>query len=380
MLGVLGALPVAASATLATAGSAYADTGSGALGPGGEFDRFVAGLAARDEFSGNVLVTRHGRTVLARSYGWADRARGVRNSPDTRFAMASVTKLFTAVAVARLAQDRKLYYKSTIGEYLDGFAPAVADHVTVHHLLTHTSGLGDYMQAPGFWDVAATWASAGQMLAGPLGFIRAETPAFAPGAGMSYSNSGFHVLGAIVAKAAGSSYYDYVRTAVFERAGMAATEFAAKPEFSTDRRFAHPYPTAADGTRSDDVAGRLYQGTPSGDAYTTCRDLDTFARALLGDRLLEPAFTRLTLNGKVLLPSPPGPPPATSRLRTAMQAYGPVAALVTDEWVVGHGGGSPGESTSLDMYTGSGWVVTVLANYDNAAQAVAMAARDLIKA
>jgi CubicO group peptidase (beta-lactamase class C family) len=359
LLGLLGAAPLAAGGALAPAGPAAAAGEPDVR----ELDRLVADLAAKDEFSGGLLLTRRGRTVLARSYGTADRARRVPIGPDTRFALASVTKLFTAVAVAQLAQRGMVAYGERIGAYVPGLAPAVAAGVTVHHLLTHTSGLGDYHDTPGFWARAAGWTSAEQVMDGITEIIRPAVPAFAPGAGNQYSNAGYHLLGVLVAQVSGRSYHDYVREHVLRPAGMRDSDFLTRPQRLADPSVARPYTTLPSGERVDNIENTLFIGTPAGDAYATCADLDRFGRALTGARLLDPVFSELTLAGKVPLPPPP-PAPGLPPAPPALQAYGPIAALLNGVWAVGHGGGSPGASTSLETFPQRDWAVTVLSNYD----------------
>lgn len=211
------------------------------LRPGGELDQLVADKAARDEFSGSLLLTHRGRTVLARSHGMADKQRAIPNAHDTAFALASVTKMATMVAVAQLAQQGALSYREPLGTYLDGFPEPIAA-ATVHHLLTHTSGLGDYHNAPGYKEAEGTWTSPEQVMAGITGFIRGSQPAFPAGAGYAYSNSGYHLLGEIVARVSGTSYYDYVRRHVFAAAGMSRADFVTKPQWRADRRHRAPLP------------------------------------------------------------------------------------------------------------------------------------------
>jgi CubicO group peptidase (beta-lactamase class C family) len=390
VLGVLGAVPAAAF----LAGPAFADgtdtEGSrsdrtpDALRPGGELDRFVADKAAADEFSGSLLLTHCGRTVLARSYGKADKQRGVANGQDTAFALASVTKLFTAVAIAQLAQEKKVAYQKKLGTYLDGFPEAVAG-ATVHHLLTHTSGLGDYHDMPGYADEAATWTSAEQVMTGTTAYIRRSQPLFAPGAGWSYSNSAYHLLGEIVARASGMSYYDYVRQHVFAAAGMTRTDFITKPQWLADRRTAHPYYRDAQRQWVDGIANLGFIGTPAGDAFSTCADMDRFAHHLYQERLLTPGRTRLMLSGKVppAAPAPPpGQPPQNGTPAEAVyQCYGPIGSLVGGQWTFEHGGGNSfGESTFAQFYPETGWVLVVLSNYADAASEIARLGRDLIVA
>ncbi|MFB9688707.1 serine hydrolase domain-containing protein [Amycolatopsis plumensis] len=376
-LGVLGA----SGALLATGAVARAASGSAVTPTSVDvraFDRFVREQAAVDAFSGSLLLVHRGRPVLARSYGRANDAAP--NGPDTLFAMASVTKLFTAVAIAQLAQAGRLAYTSTLGTFLSGFPAGIADTVQVHHLLTHTSGFGDTFAMPGYLAEALTWTDVDQVMNGTTDYIRRSSPEFAPGAGYRYSNAAYHLLGAIVAEVSGQSYYDYVREHVFRPAGMTATDFRTRPQWHTDPRMAHPYAKQPSGERADTIDQRLYVGTPSGDAFTTCADMARFAAALQGSKLLDRAFTGITLGGKVPLPPQPGGPPAGPH--AGFQCYGPMTLLVGNQWVTGHGGGAPGTSTDFQLYPDTEWVTVILSNYDydGGPPPVVKKARDIITA
>ena len=319
-------------------------------------------LAAQDKFSGTVLLVHAGRPVLARSYGMADKQRSVRNGPDTIYALASVTKMFTAVAIAQLLQQGRLALGEKLDTYLDGFPAEVANAVTIHQLLTHTSGMGDYAQSPGYFDEAFTWTTAEQVFDRTLGYVRQAPLAFIPGSAFLYSNSGYHTLGAIVAKVSGQDYYSYVREHVFARAGMTSSDFYTKPQWSTGVRFARPYATQPSGERADASDLEPYIGWPAGNSFATAPDLVRFAQALRGDELLEPAFTELVLGPKV--PMPPLPPKPGVTPPIGFQAYVPGAKLVNHQWAVGHNGAAPGISTNLEWFPASGWVVVKLSNYD----------------
>lgn len=342
------------------------------------FDRFVGEQAAADAFSGNVLLVHRGRTVLARSCARANDAAP--NGPDTLFAMASVTKLFTSVAIAQLVQAGRIAYTGTLGSCLSGFPAEMADAVRIHHLLTHTSSLGDTFMMPGYEQEALTWTGVDQVMNGTTDYIRRSSLEFAPGSGFRYSNAGYHVLGAIVAQVSGMSYYDYVREHVLRPAGMTATDFYTREQWHTDPRIARPYARRPSGERVDTIDQRLYVGTPSGDAFTTCADMARFARALRGSTLLDRAFTGITLSGKVPLPPQPGPPGRVPPV--GFQCYGPMTLLIGGQWVTGHSGGAPGTATDFQMYPDSDWVTVILSNYDydGGPPPVVMKARDTITA
>lgn len=353
------------------------------LRPGGVFDRRLAEMAARDAFSGTVLLAHRGRTVLSRSYGFADRERSVHNGPDTIFGLGSITKLFTAIAVSQLVERGDVRYPEPLGAYLDGFPAEVAESVTVHHLLTHTSGMGDHHSAE-FWEVSRSWDSAAEVMDGTMEIIRRAPLAFAPGADHTYSNSAYFTLGAIVEAVSGQPYHAYVREHVFGPAGMVDTDFYTRPEWRSNERIAHPYALQPSGGRRDTVDNRVFIGGPPGGAFSTGPDLDAFARALWGGRLLSPALTALVTSGKYPMPGPKGSPapgaagapgaggaagPDGPRALQPFQAYGPIATIVNGQRAIGHGGGAVGPevggiSTSFDTYQDLGWTVVILGNYD----------------
>jgi len=393
VLGVAGAA-VASGAALAVTGAAGAATGTAGarpgripddLKPGGALDRLVADMAARDEFSGSLLLTYRGEPVLARSHGMANKALSVQNGPDTIFGLASVTKMLTAVAIGQLAQRRAIGYGDPLGRYVDGFPAAIADTVTIHHLLTHSSGLGDFHAMPGYWDTARTWTTAEQVVAGITDFVRRSTLAFAPGAGHLYSNSGFHLLGEIVAKASGQSFFEYMREHVFGPAGMSGSDFYTTAQRRDDRRIARPYQKQASGERVDTLDQHVFVGTGPGGAFATCAGMDSFARALLADELLDPPFTRLTLGGKIPLSDQQSPDDVTGEqngpAQIGFKAYAGSASLSDkNEWSHGLSGGSThGASTNLVLYPDSGWVSVILSNYEGrTVQPIADLARRLI--
>lgn len=367
-LGVMGTVPLAAGGLLAATGTASAGGATGraripaGLRPGGEFDRFVRQQAANDRFSGTVLLVNRGRTVLSRSYGMADKERSIRNGPDTVFALASVSKVFVGVAVAQLAEAGKIAYEAKLGTYLDGFPAEIADTVTVHQMLTHTSGMGDYHQEnPEYPRLQDTWTSADQVMDGTMALIRRNRLHFTPGTGYLYSNSAFVTLGAIVAKVSGLSYYDYVRRYVFKAAGMTGADFYARPQARNDRRIAHPYTTMSSGRR-EDLAGRDFMGLPDGGAFATAPDMARFTSALNGHKLLSRLHTELITTPKV--PIATLPPKDGKPAKTMFAGYGPDSALVNGQRILGHNGGSQGIDTAWYTYPYSEWTTVILCNYD----------------
>jgi CubicO group peptidase (beta-lactamase class C family) len=372
VLGLLTAAPVAVGALFAVAAPAAADAGSSGpsrgLLPGGEYEKFVAARAAADQFSGNVMVAYRGHPVLIRSYGMADKARNVANTPGTIFDLESVTKTFTAVACARLVERGKVNLYDKLGAYLDGFPPEVANVVTVHQLLTHTSGLGvhgnDFSDTQEFRGERLTWTSGQQTMDGILAIIRKQPLLFTPGTRNGYSNSGMFLVGAIVEQVSGQSYYDYVREHVFTAAGMVDTDFYTRPQVRSNPRIAHAYLTDQSGAHTDftDSDNFGYIGTPVQGAYSTVSDLLRYAHALRTGRLLSPSFASLFTAAKVALSPTDAPPdPSTSRF----YGYGFRVKILNDHDVFGHSGSGAGTATNLDIYPDLDWVGVVLSNYSD---------------
>ncbi|WTW99180.1 beta-lactamase family protein [Streptomycetaceae bacterium NBC_01309] len=342
------------------------------LRPGGAFDTFLAEQAAKDEFSGTVLLTHRGHTVLSRAFGMADKRLSIRNRTDTLFAMASASKLFTAVAVHQLARAGAVQYHERLGAYVGGLPSTIAD-VTVHQLLTHTSGVADYRRTPGFDELVGTWTTEAAVNDGTMALIREAGQSFAPGTRFEYTSSGYELLGALVAQVSRRSYYDFAREYIFRPAGMTSTDWYTRTQWSRDPRFAHPYARQPSGERVDVVASTAFIGTAGGNAISNVRDLERFARAVTSGRLLGPAFTKTLLSGKHALrpwtdsrDNPPAP---------ASQGYGPLSLLLGGQWVFLHNGSAPGEGAYVEIYPRTGWVSVVLGNYDAQTAAVPVAAR-----
>ena len=256
-------------------------------------------LAAADQFSGVVLVAEDGEPVFTRAHGQASKAYGVPNRLDTKFNLASMNNMFTAVAVAQLAERGKLAYTDTVGKHLPDYPNReVAERVTVHHLLTHTSGLGDYFNPR--WEAKKPRIRA---VKDYLPLFAGEPLGFEPGATFGYSNAGFVVLGAIIERVSGQSYHDYVREYVYKPAGMADTD-----SYETDQEV----PNRAQGSTRMGPGKRLEpgpwrnnlyaiepRGGPAGGGYSTAGDLLRFAVALRDHTLLGARSTELVLSEQV---------------------------------------------------------------------------------
>ncbi|MGH9868466.1 MAG: serine hydrolase domain-containing protein [Candidatus Polarisedimenticolia bacterium] len=331
-----------------------------------EAGSYLDRLAAEDYFSGTVLIARHGKPILARAWGQASRRHGVPNGIETKYNLGSLTKVFTAVAVAKLVDEGRLRFDDTIAGRLPGYASRIADRATIHQLLTHTSGTGrGAFHAQAFSDRQRH--SVSDLLA-----MTIAPPDFEPGTGVRYSNEAWIILAAIIEKASGMDYDTFVRKNVYDPAGMKDSgPFEADqdtPGVATgytrwrwhgDRNF-----TFEDGPRRSNDFMRALKGNPSCCSYATAPDLLRFANALLENRLLSAGTTQTLLAEHVWQPEYPG---AAGR---EGYAYGFELVKVGDVLRVGKAGSIDGVSTRLDIYPALGYTVIVLSNYDSIAHLI----------
>lgn len=325
----------------------------------------VAALArqrsAADSFSGVVLLARGDRQLLLLPLGYRDRERRLPNEGTTKFAIASMTKMFTGVAVGQLAQQGRLRFSDTVRMLAPALPAALAGRLTVHQLLTHTSGLGsiwgDEFQRRG-----------GESFHAPRDFypLFVNQPLqFEPGARWGYSNAGYVVLGDLIERMSGKGYADYIRRHVFAPAGMSTAPDDELSRGDPDR--AIPYSRQLSNSRGLERADRvgLRRMMPAGGAVASAPDLWRFARALTGHRLLNAAYTDTVTTGKVRYR--PG----------ASYGYGFANEVVNGQVVIFHDGGAEGISANLDIFPATGHVAIVLSNYDHPAVGPL---RDLIRA
>ncbi|HSB60152.1 MAG TPA: serine hydrolase domain-containing protein, partial [Vicinamibacteria bacterium] len=255
--------------------------------------------------------------------------------------------------VLQLVQAGRIGLDEPVGKHLPDYPNReIADKVTIHHLLTHTGGTGDIF-GPGFearrlqlktlQDYVALYGERG--------------PAFEPGSRWAYSNYGMLLLGLIVEKASGTSYYDYVQRHVYEPAGMTGSGSRAEEEPVPGRAVGYMNRGGAWKPNTDTLP---YRGTSAGGGYSTVEDLVRFAAALTSHKLLDARHTELLITGKVDTPGGGG--------RYAY-AYGFQEEVAGGIRSFGHGGGAPGMNGDLRIHPDSGYVIAVLSNLDPPAAA-----------
>lgn len=328
-----------------------------------EVDRFITTVAAADAFSGTVLIAKDGKPIYQRAVGLASKAYAVPNRMDTKFNLASIGKSFTAVAIAQLAEAGKLAYDDPIGKFLPDYPnKEVREQVTIHHLLSHTSGLGEIYN-PQYTCIRATLREVRDYF--PLFQNDPKPLAFAPGAKWQYSNIGYILLGAIVEKASGENFFAYVQKNVFRRAGMTSTDYYESdkdtPNVATGyTNFIETGPEEYEfrlGPRRNMLMRNGARGNPQGGVIGNAGDLLRFANALFTHTLFSARTLDLMTSIKV-----------EARRFEGQQTYWGYGFEIEDtngQRAIGHGGGDFGISCVYRVYPDSGnYTVVVLSNYE----------------
>jgi CubicO group peptidase (beta-lactamase class C family) len=294
-----------------------------------ELDNLVVGLVAMDDFSGVVLVARGETPLIWKAYGFASREYGALNRIDTRFNLGSINKVITRVAIEQLAGKGALGLDDTLGKYLPDYPNTdAAEKVTIRQLLDMTSGIGDFFGEK--YD--DTPKNKIRDLGDYLPLFADEPLLFEPGTDNRYSNGGYVVLGLIVEKASGMSYFDYVRENIYTPAGMESTDHFMADMFVDN--LASGYTRTWDGEdhpdepRRSNIYTRPARGSSAGGGYSTADDLLSLVLALKADKLSAPE---------------------TARMFAGNMAFA---------------GGAPGINAYVGTIASTGCTIVVLANYD----------------
>lgn len=318
-------------------------------------ERTVDRLTRGGGFSGTVYVTRGDSVLLARGYGFANREDSIANGVHTRFALASMGKMFTATAVLQLVDQGKLRLTDTLERVLPDYPNHDrSSRITIAELLEHSAGLGDI------------WSTKKKPVAGLTGTLASAAAVsyppllFAPGTRWSYSNEGYLVLAAVVERLSGEPFLQYLQRHVFAPAGMTETTVAAGADYIIPHRAVGYRPAANDPLGAGALRGNwTFLGDSAGGAgggYSTVADIARFGRALRMGKLISAAMRDSMWTGRWDLPG------------YEDQRYGfasfvmPVGTRVA----VGHGGGGNGSGmdNGFKQFTDGSYQVVVLANWE----------------
>ncbi len=297
---------------------------------------------ALGKFSGVWWWAKNGSPVTSGARGRADREGGIDNTLNTRFRIGSMNKMFTAVATLQLVDQGKLSLDDTVGRVLPDYPNTnVASKVTVRHLLSHTGGTGDIF-GPDFDAHRLELKS----LQDYVKLYGKRDLLFEPGTRWEYSNYGFLLLGVLIEKVSGKSYYDFISENIYNVAGM--TNSGSEPESARVANRSKGYMRAQFGMVSNEST-LPWRGTSAGGGYTTAQDLMKFADALLSNKLLKASTVAQAIR-----------PQSTNET----YGFGFELGRPNAPRAFGHGGGAPGMNGFLRVYPDSRQAVIVLCNLD----------------
>jgi CubicO group peptidase (beta-lactamase class C family) len=277
-----------------------------------------------------------------------------------------MNKMFTGVAVMQLVEKGKLALEDPIGKYLDDSwcSQDILDKVQVRHLLTHTSGLGSYFNET--FDQASRARFRNVSDYKPL--TREETLQFEPGSQWRYSNTGMLLAGAVIEKASGMDYFEYVRKNITGPAGMTGTDCYELDKANTNLAVGYERQRKPEGGYEyvNNVFAHVIRGGPAGGGYSTAPDLLRFDQAMRAGKLVSEASLKQIWSQHPEVSSP--------TYGFGFQLQG------SPQWrIVGHSGGFTGISSYLSMYLDEGYTVVVMSNLGGSASLVESKARQLIE-
>ncbi|MCM3904959.1 MAG: serine hydrolase [Pyrinomonadaceae bacterium] len=238
-------------------------------------------------FNGSVLVAENGKVIYKKGLGLAVMEWNIPNAPDTRFRLGSITKQFTATLILQLVEQGKVKLDGKVSDYLPAYRKDIGEKVTIHQLLTHTSGIPSYTSLPGFLnDVSRNPYTVDD-------FIKkyaSNNLEFEPGSKFSYNNSGYFLLGAIIEKVTGQPYEKALKEMILDPLGMKNTGYDHHGTIIEKR--ASGYQKTPDGYVN---APYLDMSIPyaAGSMYSTVEDLYLWDQALYTDRVLSAATKEL---------------------------------------------------------------------------------------
>jgi CubicO group peptidase (beta-lactamase class C family) len=304
-------------------------------------DEYVNALVRQNRFSGAILLARDGRVLLSKGYGMANLEDETPNAPRTKFRLGSITKQFTAVAILKLQEQGKLSVQDAVCKYVEN-CPAAWQPVTIHHLLTHTSGIPNMTSFPEFRRIKFFPATPLESIA----LFRDKPLEFAPGEKFNYSNSGYLLLGYILERASGKAYAEYLRENIFEPLGMKNTGLDINSAVIKNR--AAGYSRGPQGLINAEYINMTIPFA-AGALLSTTEDLYLWDRAL---------YTESILSKKSL-----------EMMNTPFKngyGYGVGVGEAYGLKNISHGGGIEGFSTFLSRFTNDDGTVIVLSNIEHA--------------
>jgi len=318
-----------------------------------KIDEFIQVFHDYGLFSGTVLVAANGKVLFKKGYGMANIEWNIPNEPNTKFRIGSITKQFTSMLILQLVEQGKIDLEGKLSDYLPYYRKDTGEKITIHHLLTHTSGVPSYTSLPKFFE---------EISRNPYPvkeFIQNYCSGdleFEPGSKFNYSNSGYFILGAVIEEVTGKTYEDVLKEKILDPLGMKGTGYDHHNTIIKNR--ATGYQKTLDGYENSPY---LDMSLPyaAGSLYSTVEDLYLWDQALYTEKLLSKKMKDQMFKGHI---------------KALGQGYG-------YGWVIGkkklpgskeelntisHGGGINGFNTLIERFVDDRHLVVL---FNNAPQA-----------
>jgi CubicO group peptidase (beta-lactamase class C family) len=297
-----------------------------------------------------VLVAQNGKIVFQSGYGSADRKNYKRITTETKFRIGSITKQFTASAILLLQEQGKLRVEDRLSKFIPDYPRG--GEVTLHHLLTHTSGIHNYTSKPKFWETVTDYRTPEEMIE----FFKHDPYDFNPGERWSYSNSGYFLLGYIVEKVSGQSYSDFLKNQIFTPLAMHNSGIHGT-ELLTEEALGYSYKNnKVEKALNWDMSASYAAGA----IYSTVTDLYLWNEAVFNSKVLnttslKAAFTPVPQDGRK---------PGDNLQDTLEEGYGYGWVIYKHRGlkVIGHSGGLHGFQSHISRYPDENLTIVVLAN------------------
>ena len=316
--------------------------------PAGELlvDNYYYSLKAKSSPGLAVLVANNEKILYEKAFGYADLKNKVEATPDTKFRIGSVTKQFTAAAILKLQESGLLNVNDKLSKYIPDFPRG--DEVTIHHLLTHTSGIHSYTNKPDFIDRVTRPISQDSLISS----FKNDPYDFNPGEQMRYNNSGYFLLGYIINKVSGKSYEQYLRETFFIPLQMTNTGIhqAGKKMDKEAKGY-----SKRNGKYDDTIDWDMTWAGGAGAMYSTLEDLWKWNQALYGGKVLSKQSLDAALTQAVLKNNAPP---------SMKYGYGLGLTSYRGEDIVTHSGGLHGFITHLTYYPKEKLTVVMFSNTD----------------
>lgn len=318
-----------------------------------EIQKMMNRLSENEVFSGTLLIAKGKDVLFSFAAGEASKRYHVPINIDTKFNLGSMNKMFTSLTIMNLIEKGQLALEDTLDKFVDEtwLPKETTSKITIHNLLTHTSGLGSYFNAVYMRSSRELFRKLDDYK--PL--IKVEKLAFDPGTRYQYSNTGMFLLGVVLENVTGEDYFDVIRKVIYEPAGMKNSDCYEMDYPVENLAIGYSPDKGSEWGWQNNYYKHVIKGGPAGGGFSTVGDLHRFALALLSGKLVSEASLKKMWTDHY----------------NAGYGYGFGIQEGPNGKVVGHSGGFSGINSNLDIFLDKGYIIAVMSNIDNGASPIA---------